>query len=86
MYLNNNIESVFRIDINQKKALARLGLIRLQDLLYHFPSRYTDISEFRHINTLKEGETATIIGKISNLKTKKVLKVKFQWEKPRLKT
>jgi len=77
MYLNNSIESVFRIDINQKKALARLGLIKLQDLLYHFPSRYTDISEFRHINTLKDGETATIIGKISNLKTKKSFKSKI---------
>lgn len=77
MYLNNNIESIFRIDLNQKKALSRLGIIKIRDLLYYFPSRYTDISEFRHINTLNDGDTATIIGKISNLKTKKSFKSKI---------
>lgn len=77
MYLKDNIESHFRIDINQKKALARLGIIRVCDLLYYFPFRYTDISEFRHINTLKDGELATIIGVISNLKTKKGFKSKI---------
>ena len=70
MYLNDNIETQFRIDANQKKALTKLGIIKVKDLLYYFPSRYTNISEFRHINTLKDGEVATIIGKISNLKTK----------------
>jgi len=77
MYLKDNIESHFRIDINQKKALARLGIIRVCDLLYYFPFRYTDISEFRHINTLKDRELATIIGVISNLKTKKGFKSKI---------
>src|SRR5450759_1653968 len=77
MYLNDNIESHFRIDINQKKALLRLGIVKVCNLLYYFPSRYTDISEFRHINTLKGGEQATVIGIISNLKTKKGFKSKI---------
>lgn len=77
MSLNDNIESYFRIDINQKKALTRLGITRVCDLLYYFPSRYTDLSEFRHINTLKDGEQATVIGIISNLKTKKGFKSKI---------
>lgn len=77
MYLKDNIESHFRIDINQKKALTKLGIIKICDLLYYFPSRYTDISEFRYINTLKDGEQATIIGIISNLKTKKGFKSKI---------
>ena len=46
MYLDNKIETQFRIDINQKKALARLGINTVRDLLYYFPSRYTDISDF----------------------------------------
>ncbi len=71
MQLTDNIESHFRIDINQKKALTRLGINKVSDLLYYFPSRYTDITEFRNINTLKDGEQVTIIGVISNLKTKK---------------
>ena len=77
MYLNDNIESHFRIDSNQKKALTKIGILKISDLLYYFPSRYTDISEFRHINTLANGETATIVGKISNLKTKKSFKSKI---------
>jgi ATP-dependent DNA helicase RecG len=77
MYLSDNIESHFRIDINQKKALTHLGVTKVRDLLYYFPSRYTDISEFRHINTLKDGEQATIIGVISNLKTKKSFRSKI---------
>src|SRR5665648_335506 len=71
MYLNDKIESHFRIDLIQKKALTRLGIVTICDLLYYFPSRYTDISEFRHINTLTDGEQATVIGVISDLKTKK---------------
>jgi len=77
MYLNDNIESHFRIDINQKKALSQLGLKTLRDLLYHFPSRYSDISEVRNINTLSDGENVTILGKISELKTKKGFKSKI---------
>jgi len=77
MQLNDNIESHFRIDINQKKALVHLGINKVSDLLYYFPSRYTDISEFRYINTLKDGEQATIIGVISDLKTKKGFKSKI---------
>lgn len=74
MNLNDKIENHFRIDINQKKALSTLGLKTLRDLLYHFPSRYSDISEVRNIDTLTEGENVTILGKISGLKTKKGFK------------
>jgi ATP-dependent DNA helicase RecG len=77
MYLNDNIETQLRIDLDQKKALSRLGITRVCDLLYYFPSRYTDLSEFRNINTLKDGEQATVIGIISNLKTKKGFKSKI---------
>lgn len=77
MYLDNNIEKEFRIDQNQKKALLKLGITKVRDLLYYFPTRYTDISEFRHIKTLQDGDYATIIGTISNLKTKKGFRSKI---------
>ncbi len=77
MYLNDKIESHFRIDINQKKALIKLGLNTISDLLFYFPFRYSNISEFRNINTLEDGELVTIIGKVSNLKTKKGFKSKI---------
>ncbi len=77
MELLDKIESHFRIDINQKRALSRLELSTIKDLLYYFPSRYTDISEFRHISSLQEGELVTIIGIVSNLETKKGWKSKI---------
>lgn len=77
MELNDKIENHFRIDQNQKKALSRLGLILIKDLICYFPSRYSDISEIRYINTLKDGENVTILGKISKLETKKSFKSKI---------
>jgi len=76
MNLNDKIENHFRIDQNQKKALEKLDLHTIHDLLYYFPNRYSDISEIKYINTLKDGEIATILGKISNLETKKSFKNK----------
>jgi ATP-dependent DNA helicase RecG len=77
MKLTDNLESHFRIDINQKKALERLLIFKIRDILYYFPNRYTDISEFRHINTLSDGEQVTIVGIVSNLVTKKGFKSKI---------
>lgn len=77
MRLNDPLEKTFKITDLQKKALARLGLYSVRDLLYYFPSRYTDISEVRPINTLTEGETTTIFGTLSKLKTKKGFKSKI---------
>ena len=77
MYLNDNIESHFRIDLNQKKALSLLGINKIYDLLYYFPTHYTDTSNFHYINNLKDGDHTTVIGTISNLKTKKSFKSKI---------
>jgi ATP-dependent DNA helicase RecG len=77
MYLTDKIEKHFRIDAIQKKALDRLSITTVHDLLYYFPARYTDISEVRHVNTVEPGETVTILGTISKLKTKKSFKSKI---------
>ena len=74
MQLTHPIEKAFRLTPQQKKALDSLGIKTVHDLLYYFPSRYTDISEIRHINTLTSGETVTVLGTISKLKTKKSFK------------
>ena len=71
MELSDKLELKFRLDINQKKALRRLGLFSVADLLFHFPVRYSDISIVMKIADLVPGTTATVYGKVSNLKTKK---------------
>ncbi len=72
--LSDKIEEKFRLDTNQKKALSKLKLFSVADLLFHFPVRYSDISTVMNIADLSVGDMATIYGKISKLKTKKAFR------------
>jgi ATP-dependent DNA helicase RecG len=71
MLLQDLIEKNFRLQDSQKKALKKLGLKTIEDLLYHFPTRYGDTSEMKNIGSLVTGELAVIFGKITGLKTGK---------------
>ena len=71
MLIGDKLELKFRLDENQKKALKKLNIFSVADLLFHFPVRYSDISEVKQIANLIPGETATVFGKVSKLKTKK---------------
>jgi len=77
MELAEKLETKFRLDINQKKALNKLNLFSVHDLLFHFPVRYSDMSEIKKISELVSGEVATVCGKVSKLKTKKGYKSKI---------
>ncbi len=77
MELSDKLEIKFRLDANQKKALHRLKLFSVADLLFHFPVRYSDISEVKKISELIPGDIATIYGKVSNLKIKKTFHSKI---------
>jgi len=55
----------------QEKALNKLGLKNVEDLLYYFPTRYGNISEATYIKDITPGETYTLFGHISKLNTKK---------------
>ena len=71
MRFSDKLEIKFRLDENQKRALKKLNLFSVADLLFHFPVRYSDISEVKQIINLIPGETATVFGQVSKLKTKK---------------
>ena len=77
MNLDSPIESNFRLMELQKKALKKLGIKTIEDLLYYFPVRYGDTSEKRNIGELVVGEKAVIFGKISDLKISKGFKSKI---------
>jgi ATP-dependent DNA helicase RecG len=70
------IKDNFRLSEPQKKALTRLGLEKLGDLLFYFPSRYSDTGELKSIKDLSGGETATIYAKVLSAKTKKSFRSK----------
>lgn len=50
-------------------AFKRLGLLSVEDLLYHFPHRYDDYSSQKPIALLTIGEVETVVGTISEVKT-----------------
>ena len=68
------LEKIFRLGDEQKKALARLKIKTAEDLLYHFPSRYSDMTSLSAIDTVSAGDVVTLYGKLSKLETKKGFK------------
>ncbi|PCI19065.1 ATP-dependent DNA helicase RecG [Candidatus Wolfebacteria bacterium] len=74
MKLTSVIEDTFRLIEPQKKALKRLRIETIQDLLYYFPTRYSDISEIKNIKDVSAGESVTLYGQILKPKTKKAFR------------
>lgn len=77
MHLTDEIIKHFRLDEKHKAGLKKLGLITIRDLLWYFPSRYSDIGEIKKIATSKPGDEVTLYGKIINPKTKKSFRTKI---------
>lgn len=71
MEIAESLEKIFRLSSYQKRALAKLGLLRVENLLRHFPARYGDVAVMKNIGDLTRGETTVIFGKISGLKISK---------------
>ncbi len=67
----DTLEKSFRLSAEQKKALERLRLHTVYDLLHYFPLRYSNISDYTLIDDSQIGTGATIIGKLSKLELKK---------------
>lgn len=66
----------FRIDLPHQKALKRLGIVTVSDLLYHLPARYEDISDIQSVGGLEKGQEAIVYGQLSGLKSRKAWKSK----------
>lgn len=64
MDLNSSIEENFRLSPRQKTALNKLGLRKIKDLLFYFPSRYENFSERKNIINLAEGDKTTVFGEV----------------------
>ena len=84
MNFDSHIEKYFRLHEQQKRALKKLGINTIGDLLYHFPVKYGDTSEKKNIGSLIEGEKAVIFGKISGLKTSKGFRSKIAMSQARI--
>jgi ATP-dependent DNA helicase RecG len=60
-----------RLTEAQKKALAKIGISTVSDILYHVPVRHVDAGHASPIELAGEGERITVYGRIEKLATKK---------------
>jgi ATP-dependent DNA helicase RecG len=74
MQLSDRLSLHLKIDLTHQKALKRLGIETVGDLLYHLPARYEDISDVQSVGGLEKGQEAVVYGQLSGLKTRKAWK------------
>lgn len=76
IFLSQKISTITRISTEQEKALKKLCIVNIRDVLYHIPGRYDHSSSAKLIRDILPGEQLTIYGKVRNLKTGKSFKSK----------
>ncbi len=76
MNLSNSIEKIPRIGPQYQKRLKKLGIETIEQLIFHFPHRYEDFSNFISIaETAKEiGKTICLQGKIASIKNVRIFR------------
>jgi len=67
--LNSKIDQLKKVGPAYLKRLRQLKIETIRDLFFHFPHRYDDFRQIRPIGQLQLGQTATVQGKISKIKT-----------------
>lgn len=77
MLLSDLLSTHFRIDVPHQKALKRLRISTVHELLYHLPARYEDITDVQSVGGLSKGQDAVVYGQLSGLKTRKAWKSKM---------
>ena len=62
--INVDVQFVKGVGERVAKVMGKVGIFTAGDLLTHYPHRHEDRTVFRKIAQLKQGETATIRGKV----------------------
>lgn len=74
LVFSDPITKIVGIKTYYSKRLNSLGIQTVEDLLYHFPHRYEDFTQFKTINTIQVGEAITTRGKVRSIKTSRTWK------------
>ncbi|MCR4274507.1 MAG: ATP-dependent DNA helicase RecG [Candidatus Campbellbacteria bacterium] len=85
MNLIEPVSKHFRINEYQTKALKKLGVVSLHNLLYHFPARYISSANEGVIQTTTSDGVVSLIGTISKTKARKAWKSKIPMTEATLK-
>lgn len=76
MELNDTLISHFRLQTDQQQALKRLGILTVNNLIFHLPVRYENISDVQSVGSLIKGQEAVVYGQLTGLQTRKAWKSK----------
>lgn len=69
--LNTPVQYLKGIGPKRNKYFANIGINTVEDLLYYFPRRYEDRTNFLPISKLQEGQTYTIKAKVSSVEERR---------------
>lgn len=78
MDLKADIPRVSRSFKMYARRLEKLGILKVEDFLYHIPFRYDDFSVISKIADIQEGETVTIQGGVKEIKNIYARRFKIQ--------
>ena len=67
--LKTDVRFIRGIGEQRARALAKLGISTLRDLIAYFPRRYEDRTQIRRISELKPGETACVAAMVASSPT-----------------
>lgn len=65
--INDPASKLHLVSLLAEKALCKLGINTIEDLLYHFPRDWQDLSEIREIRSVKPDEHINIRAKVKKL-------------------
>lgn len=85
MDLSQPVTKRFRLSDFQTKALKKLGVVTVRDLLYHFPARYIRAENEGVIEAVASGDTVSVVGVISKTKARKAWRSKIPMTEATLK-
>ena len=69
--LSDPVSRLRFVSSSRAKALERLGVSRVRDLLLHVPHRYLDFSRVSKIAFADVGQDATVVGRVDKVQLKR---------------
>lgn len=70
--LDERVTTLSGVGESTAEQLARLGIVKVVDLLWHLPTRHDDYSQMRTIASLHPGDQVTIIANLWDIRERKI--------------
>jgi ATP-dependent DNA helicase RecG len=70
IHLNSSVTELSGIGVKAYNDFRNMGITSVRDLLWYVPFRYDDYSKVADIGSVKHGDTVTIHGTITSIKTR----------------